>query len=52
VIFDSPPEHAHASPTLARAGDVLGANHSVHDADHLTTPAIRNIAVEWSQGKG
>jgi hypothetical protein len=41
-----------ASPTLAGAGDVLGADHSLHDADHLTTPAIRNIAVEWSQGKG
>jgi hypothetical protein len=40
-----------ASPTLTGVGDVLGTDHELHDAAHLTAPVLTDIAVEWSQGK-
>ncbi len=42
-----------ASPVLAGSGDVLGADHELHDAQHLTTAAdlLTNIEVNWNTGK-
>lgn len=42
-----------ATPSLAGTGDVLGADHAVHDKQHLTTAAelLTNISITWDTGK-
>lgn len=42
-----------AAPELAGTGEVLGADHEVHEAEHLTTAAelLTGITVEWKLGE-
>ncbi len=42
-----------AAPALAGTGEVLGADHAVHETEHLTTAAglLTDITVEWKLGE-
>lgn len=53
VDIDTSAESGSLSPDLAGTGEVLGADHELHSAEHLTTAAslLSNIEATWQMGE-